>query len=309
MRRHHHFAKCRQLEGDRAVGVERKRGAVEHQFVLAADLIDVNERQSRLGDARDADVEPHVDLIAPVRRTVGHDKDFGAGLGQALDDILVIAPVGPGVLADRQAEPHAAKADRPGHRAGGKDALLVEHAVIRQVDLETDGVDAAAGEQRIGIIELAVLHPGRAHEHGGSAVGGVARQGLDRSPAGGLERRLEHQILRRITGDKELGERDDVGAVPRGFRPRLAGAFEIAGDVADDRVKLRHGDGQTVGGTLVHDTNRERMTHERRRTKNIQALAAVLCRPSSAARPPLQPRHRRQLRRRAQALRFEQVGQ
>ena len=39
----------------------------------------------------------------------------------------------------------------------------------------------------------------------------------------------------------------------RGLGARGAGAFQIAGDVADDRIELRHGNGQTVGGRLVHD--------------------------------------------------------
>ena len=33
---------------------------------------------------------------------------------------------------------------------------------------------------------------------------------------------------------------------------RGAGALQIAGDIADDRVELRHGNGKAIGGTLVH---------------------------------------------------------
>ena len=81
-----------------------------------------------------------------------------------------------------------------------------------------------------------------------SAVSRAKR--LDGGAAGGLERRLEHQILRRIAGDEKFGEGDDVGALARGLRARRAGAFEIAGDIADDRVELRHGNGEVVCGTL-----------------------------------------------------------
>ena len=89
-------------------------------------------------------------------------------------------------------------------------------------------------------------------EYGGPAIGRVARQGLDGSPARRLKRRFEHQIFGRITGDEQLGKGDDIGALARGLRAGLAGALEITGYVADDRVELRHGNGQTVGGTLVH---------------------------------------------------------
>ena len=140
-----------------------------------------------------------------------------------LDHVLVVAPIGPGILADRQAEPHAAEVDRAGHRSRREHALLVEHAVVRQVDLETDGLDAAAGEQRIGIVELAVLDPGRADEHRRAAVAGLARQTLDGGAASGLERRLEHQILGRVAGDEQLGKSDDVGAVFGGGLPARRG--------------------------------------------------------------------------------------
>ena len=174
VRRHHGLAERRQLERERAVGIERERGAVEHQLVLAADLVDVDERQAALGDARDRDVEADVALVAPIGRAVRHDQHFGAGLGQALDHSR--APQCPDILADRHAEAHAAEVDRPGQRARREHALLVEHAVVRQVDLEADGRDAAAVEQRIGVVELAVLDPGRADEHRRAAVGGLARQ-------------------------------------------------------------------------------------------------------------------------------------
>ena len=79
-------------------------------------------------------------------------------------------------------------------------ALLVEHAVVRQIGLEAERRDPAAIEQRAGIVELAVLDPGRADQHGRAAVGGLARQLLDRRAAGRLERRLQHQVFRRIAG-------------------------------------------------------------------------------------------------------------
>ena len=79
-------------------------------------------------------------------------------------------------------------------------ALLVEHAVIRQVRLEAKRCDAALIEQRAGVIELAVLDPGRADQHRRAAARGLARQFFDRGAAGGLERGLQHQIFRRVAG-------------------------------------------------------------------------------------------------------------
>jgi len=172
--------------------------------------------------------------------------------GQAFDDVLVVAPVGPGVLADGYPKPHATEAHRTGHGPGGEHPLFVEHAVIRQVDLEADGVDAPAGKERISIVELAVLDPRRPDEERGTAVAGFACQRLDCGTASGLERRLEHQVLRRIAGDEELGKSDEIGAVVCGLRTRLAGALQIAGNVADDGIELRHRYRQPIGGARVH---------------------------------------------------------
>ena len=252
MRRENHFAERRKLEGDRAIGVERKRRAVENELILAADLIDIDERQFRLGDPRHGHVEAHLGLVAPIGRTIGHDEQLGAGLRQRFNDILVVAPVGPGILADRQPKPHAAEAHRTGHRSRSKHALLVEHAVIRQVDLAADRLDLAAGQERIGVVELPRLDPRRADQHRGAAVGGLARERFHGRAAGRLEGRLEHQILWRIAGDEQFRKSDDVGAVARGLRARFARQLQIAGDVADDGVELRHGNGETIGRALGH---------------------------------------------------------
>ena len=65
------FAKGRQLEGERAIGVQAERGAVEYQFVLTADLIDVDERQVAFGHARDRDVEAHLVLVVRIGEPLG----------------------------------------------------------------------------------------------------------------------------------------------------------------------------------------------------------------------------------------------
>ena len=88
----HLFAKSRKLEGERAVAMQAERRAVEYQLILAADLIDIDERQIALGDPLDRDVEAHVVLVAPIGRAVRHDHELGAGLSQALDHVLERRP-------------------------------------------------------------------------------------------------------------------------------------------------------------------------------------------------------------------------
>ena len=127
----------RQLRSEREIAVERERRAVEHQLVLAADLVEIDQRQAAFGDPRHRHRQPHVVLVAGIGRAVRHQNDLGAGLGQRLDHVLVVLGLfQPDVLADRHADPHAAHGDGARGRSARKQPLLVEHAVVRQVALE-----------------------------------------------------------------------------------------------------------------------------------------------------------------------------
>src|SRR5262249_2561469 len=70
--------------------------------------------------------------------------------------------------------------------------------------------------------------------------------------AGGLQRRLEHEVLRRIAADEQLRKGDEVGAVPLRLGARGARLGGVAVDVADGRVELRDRDRKGVSGTGVH---------------------------------------------------------
>ena len=231
MRRDDDFLKGRELERRRAIGVQAERHAVEHQFVLSADLVDVDGRQTLLGHARHRDVEAHVAFLPPIRRAVRHHQQFSAGFGQTLDDFLT-----PDVFADRQPQPHAAEIHRPRHRSRREHPLFVEHTVIRQIDLETQRRDVAAVEECHRVVELAAVEPGRADQQRRAAGHGFPGQGLDRRAAGGLECRLEHQVLGRIAGNEQLGENDQIGALGRGGHASPAHFLGIAGDIADSRI-------------------------------------------------------------------------
>jgi hypothetical protein len=78
-----------QLRRDRKIGVERERRAVEHQFVLPADLVEINQRQAALGDAGDRDRQPEIVFVARIGRAVRHHQNFRAGLGETFHDVLV----------------------------------------------------------------------------------------------------------------------------------------------------------------------------------------------------------------------------
>src|SRR5262249_50368286 len=205
----------------------------------------------------------HIVLVPRVGRAIGHDHQLGAGLGEAFDHVFVVAPFGPDVFADRNADAHAAEIDGAGRRPRGENASFVEHSIIRQVHLPTHGGDDAAVEQAIGVVELAFLEPRRAYQQCRAAAGGFTRQLLDLCPARRLERRLEHEVLRRIPGQEKLRQRHNVGAGTGGLGARAARLVGIAGDVAQGRIELSDRDRQTVGGPRIHGLGLARRTRAR----------------------------------------------
>ena len=131
---------------------------------------------------------------------------------------------------------------------GLENALLVELAVVGQVDLVALGQRLAGVGDDDRIVDAALALQRRADDDARSAVGRIGNQRFGRALAGAQEGGLVDEVLGRITGDEQLGEQDEVGALARRIGPRLARLGEIAGDVADDRIELRDGDAQDVRG-------------------------------------------------------------
>ncbi len=240
------LAKRGELGLERTVGAERKRSAVIDHLVLAADLIEIDQRQSALDHALDGELHAHIGLADLVGRGVGHQQDLAAGLGDALHDVGR-----PDVLADRHADAHALDHQRPRHRARREDALVVEHAVVRQVDLVALADDLAFVEADDGVVELAVLAPRRGDEQRRSAVLGVGAQFLDRLVAALHERGFQHQVLGEVSREDQLGRQHHVGALLRRLGARRPHLDEIARDVADLGIELGERDFERLRHPLM----------------------------------------------------------
>ena len=126
-------------------------------------------------------------------------------------------------------------------------ALFVELAIVRQVHLVALGNHLAAIQHHDGIVALALARQRQAEDDARSAVGGIGRKALCRPLAGRKKGGLQDEIFRRIARNEEFGEHDEIGPVPRGIGPRLAGSRQVAGNVADDGVDLGNRDAETVG--------------------------------------------------------------
>src|SRR4051794_15260265 len=167
--------------------MQAEGSSIEYEFVLAPDLVDINDREIALGDTRHGDIEPDIVLLAPIRRAVRHDQQFRSGLGETFDDFG-----SPDVLANRNAKTNSTEIDRAWQGSDCKDSLLVEDAVVRQIDFETDGMNCAGVEQAIGIVKLSPLDPWRPDQDRGPTIGCFARKLFDLGWACRLKSRFEH---------------------------------------------------------------------------------------------------------------------
>jgi hypothetical protein len=174
------------------------------------------------------------------RRTVDVDVQLGATGG------LVGQRAGgaPDVLADADAHLHPTdhvQLVRVAGVAGREVALFVEHRVVRQQALAVGAQHLAARAHRSRGVEIAI--GGDIAHHRGTAPGVGGHLG-ERSEVVGDETRLQHEILRRVAGDGQLGEGDDVAPGCLGLVVRGADARDIAVEIADLRVDLGECDAQ-----------------------------------------------------------------
>ncbi len=228
------------LKRQHAAGVQPETRPVEDLVILAANQIEVDERQAGLDHAGHHQPHAHIHLAPRMRRAIGDKQHLGPGLGQRLGHVRV-----PGILADRGADPQRPDLERPRHRAGCKDALFVEHIGVRQVVLDDPRSHCAIGQHRPAVEDRPVAH----HRQADAQCRAARRQRCQRGQRrlGGLDQGAPpDEVLQLIAGQEHLGQRQHVGAHRRGpgmRRPRLRG---IAGNVAHLGVELAERQAETL---------------------------------------------------------------
>ena len=168
------------------------------------------------------------------RRRIDVDAEFGTGrrlFGNR-------AERAPDVLADRDADLHAAdhvQLERIGLATGGEVARLVEDGGIGEQALvvPTDDVTVRGHGRRV--VEVAALVDEA--DHGGAAAG-PCRELRQYGEVVGDESGLEHQVLGRIAGGGELGERHDVASGGLGAIVGIDQLRQVPVEVAHGRVEL-----------------------------------------------------------------------
>ncbi len=229
----HHRGRGRQVEVDGVDALDELRRAqqrlavrgdhegipVEDEFVLGADHVDVGDGRAGLSGAALEQLQPHVVLVALVRRAVDVHHEPGAGLPGDAEGAALL----PDVLADRQGHVHAVEAHDGEATARDEVPVLVEHPVVGQMVFEVGGDDPAAETEgggvagrraggRAVVVEVAD-DDAQLRQTDGPQVGG---QFVDLRHGCLPERAPEDEVLRRVAGERHLRDRQQVRAARHG---------------------------------------------------------------------------------------------
>jgi hypothetical protein len=240
---------CRRPGQGPAVWSDRGAAPVEHQVVVAADLVDVNHRELVLpGEFGQHPLAQA--LLADRKRRGRHvDEQVGAGPPRLFDRIAVVAAalpevaIVPDVLADADGDRVPANLDDVTALTGFEVAVFVEDVVGRQERFVEHVGHGPRAQQRRGVEQrtaLTAVDHGQADEHGSASleVGGHRPEKPPRLPD---VRRVEQQVARRISAERHLG-RDgevDVATEPSHDIDDVRG---VEVERPDGRVQLQEGD-------------------------------------------------------------------
>ena len=220
----------RALHRDFTISRHHEAATVKHQFILPAKLIDINQRQARFAHARMGMGAAFIVFAALKRRPVGRHQKLGTFSFEMRAHITK-----PDILANRQAQPHAAHFNGCWQGAGMKQAFFVKHRIIRQVMFVPHRHLPAIGGDHA-IVQLAALNHGRAENQRWATICREGDEIIDHLAHAREKRALEHKVFGRIAGQKQFAGSDNISPRSGGFTARLLQKFGVARQVADNRV-------------------------------------------------------------------------
>ena len=225
--------------------VEQQRRTVEDELVLATDEVHVEHRDARVGGPGR---EHRLALAQPagvVRRGVDVHDELGT-TGRLGEDRPRRAPR---VLADRDRDTYATDREQRSVVLPRLEVpLFVEDGVVGQEMLAVRAEDTALGAHRGRVVEVAVGLGEPDDRRGPPRARGDLLERLE-----GLrdERRPQQKVFRRVPGDRQLREGDEVAAGRFGAVVGVEDARRVALEVADHEVELGSGDADTRHGYKV----------------------------------------------------------
>src|ERR1700722_14426231 len=174
-------------------------------------------------------------LVNLVGRGVADDQKLSTRGARHLRSLRT-----PDVLAHEQPDSQTLALDHRWLCAGAEVALLIEHFVIRQLALSVVGGDAAAGDQRGRVVNVAAAVFRIADDDGCAAD--LAADALKPGLEVAAKAAVEQQVLRRVSRQRKLREHPEV---VRELRVRMArrvdDALGVPLHITDQKIDLRQG--------------------------------------------------------------------
>ncbi len=214
-----------------AVRAENHAIAIEDELVLAADQVRVSDECPVIGSAARNHLFTRPALAGVIRRTVDVDQQLGALVGLPSHRAGWV----PAVLADRHTDFDAGHLEYGTSMPDCEIALLVEHPVVGQEHLVVDGLDLTVMHEGGGVVEVAILVDETDDRRDPLGRAGHDLQVLQ---VVAHEPRLEHEVFRRVAGDRQLGKRHDIDALVAGAPDPVCDQASVAFQVAHDCVDL-----------------------------------------------------------------------
>ena len=231
-----------------ALAVEPERVPVEHQLVVAPDLVHVEQGSPVLRRFLSNHVAADRGLAdrEGTRRDIEQDRGAAVGeLAHRVAGIEALRPevaIVPDLLAHGQPEAHAFEVEWLDAAAGLEVAVLVEDVVGRQQRLVVTPGDAAPVTERRGVEERVAVAGGvRGHaaDHEPEPVVGQRRDAREQVEIRADEALVVEQVARRVAGGRELGEHDEVRTGATGAVHGLAHLVVGLLEGSDREVQLR----------------------------------------------------------------------
>ena len=228
-----------------AARVHHHAAAVEDEFVVPADLVDVHDRQLEPPRLVGEQFPPDL-LFAERERRGGEVEDDLRAFAQEHRDRVEVIPRAqaaldpPAVLADGDAE--RAPAERRGVRLTARleVAVLVEHVVGREQRLVVHRDHAPVADERGGIVQrlaLAGLVP--RDEADDRRQRKFAREPVERVEPAGDEPGMLDEVARRIAHDGHLRKDGEFGPERRRAPGGIEDLRRVPAEVAHGRIDLR----------------------------------------------------------------------
>ena len=204
---------------------------VEDQLVLAANR--VAERDETRVVARACD--EHLFALAFLSDVIRRSGDVREQLRAAEREIRRRRSGLPHVLADGRTDQRLAELQQDQVASRSEVAVLVEDAVVREEALADERLHLTARAHRARVEEITVECRRADQRHDPAARPGDA---FERALRRADEPGAEEEIFRRVAGDDQLGEEDDVDALLLGLLDPRDDALGISVQVADHGVDL-----------------------------------------------------------------------